>query len=183
MGRRRPQGCGAGGPRDPVGPPLQLSILQHRHGNLSAATTFPNIPRPPQALLLAELRLRRALSDSRMGRKEVFICWLALAILPSLDSVTPSAKWRGWNGGGPWRAGHPSPAWTCGARGQLTCEGWGSGRVQKDRGFWVLPHSSAPGLAQRGRASGPSSHSKRRGAGWKGEGLCHRTASWSCHTG
>ena len=46
MGRRRPQGCGAGGPRDPVGPPLQLGILQHRHGNLSAATTFPNIPHP-----------------------------------------------------------------------------------------------------------------------------------------
>lgn len=61
MGRRRPQGCGAGGPRDPVGPPLQLGILQHRHGNLSAATTFPNISRtPPQALLLAKLKLRRA---------------------------------------------------------------------------------------------------------------------------
>lgn len=73
MGRRRPQGCGAGGPEDPVGPPLQLGILQHRHGNLSAATTFPNIPHPthhrPQALLLAELRLRRVLSDSRTGQE------------------------------------------------------------------------------------------------------------------
>lgn len=29
----------------------------------------------------------------------MLISWLALAILPSLDSVTPSAKWRGWGRG------------------------------------------------------------------------------------
>lgn len=36
---------------------------------------------------------------AEQGRKEALISWLALAILPSLDSVTPSAKWRGWGQG------------------------------------------------------------------------------------
>lgn len=39
---------------------------------------------------------------------------------------------------------------------------------QKDRSFWVLQHSSAPGPAQRGWAPGTSSHSRR--VGWKGGG-------------
>lgn len=36
---------------------------------------------------------------AEQGRKEALISWLALAILPSLDSFTPSAKWRGWRQG------------------------------------------------------------------------------------
>lgn len=142
MGRRRPQGCGAGGPRDPVGPPLQLGILQHRHGNLSAATTFPNIPhpthhRPPQALLLAELRLRRVLSDSRTGQEGGThqLAGLGHPALPGLGYSICKMEGLGTGEVPVWPVTPSQPGCAEPVASQPVKPGGEVGGVQEDRGF------------------------------------------------
>lgn len=82
------------------------------------------------------------------GGKEVLISGLALAILPSLDSVTPSAKWRGWDGCGLDKAGRPSPG--CVRRSPVPADLRGLGGGTRGQEFLGPSAPLCPCPAQRG---------------------------------